>query len=95
MIAQVWENKEFETKKTLRKNPQIDIEIKIENQFPTDSLFFEFFNTLKINKNKSLTTKTLAEKYLKDRDFSLLKSWLNQLKSRPIYSLSKICSLAV
>ena len=39
--------------------------------------------------------KTLAEKYLKDRKFSLLKSCTKQLKRRHIYSLSKICPLAV
>jgi len=32
---------------------------------------------------------------MKDRNFSHLKTWLNQLKRRHIYNLSKICPLAV
>jgi len=43
----MWENKVFGNKKNTWENLQIDIEIKTKNQFPKDSLFFEFFNTLK------------------------------------------------
>jgi len=65
----------FGTKKNTWENLQIDIEIKITNQFPKDSLFFEFSNTLKTKKINLLTTKTLAKKLLKDGKNSLLKSW--------------------
>ena len=55
MIAQVWENKEFEKqitrkkllKKTLDRNINED-----QNQFPKTLFFFDFSNPLKINKDK-------------------------------------------
>jgi len=39
------------TKKNTRENHKIDVEIKIKNQFPNTLFFFEFFNTLKTNKD--------------------------------------------
>jgi len=53
MIAQVWENKVFEKEnnkeKYLEKTSNRFVK-KDQNQFPEDSLFFDFFNTLKTNK---------------------------------------------
>ena len=53
MIAQVWENKVFgnenNKEKHLRKIPNRFVK-KDQNQFPEDSLFFDFSNTFKTNK---------------------------------------------
>jgi len=99
MIAQVWENKVFETKKNNWENLQIDIEIKIKTNSQMTLFSLKNFNPWKKIKDRSFNHKnlyqTLAEKHLKYRKFSLPKSWWNQLKRRHIYSLSKICPLAV
>ena len=50
------------------------IEMKNKNQFPNTLFFFDFSNTLKQIKVNLFNPKTLAEKHLKDRNFSLLKS---------------------
>ena len=50
MIAQVWENKVFgkenNKEKYLKKIPNRFVK-KDQNQFPKDSLFFDFSNTLR------------------------------------------------
>ena len=46
MIAQMWENKVFGTKKNTWENLQIDIEIKIKTN-SQKTLFFEFFQHFK------------------------------------------------
>ena len=51
----------FGPKKNTWENLQIDIGIKIKNQFPKDYLFFEFSNTLKQIKIEHLNPKTLLK----------------------------------
>ena len=64
MIAQVWENKVFGNKnnkeKYLGKTPNRYWN-KDQNQFSKDSLFFNFFNTLKQIKDKTFGSKTLSK----------------------------------
>ena len=62
MIAHVWENKVFENKKEkclrkiLDRNRNRD-----QNQFPKDSIFLWFFQSLKKNKKNLFGTKTLQK----------------------------------
>ena len=74
-------NKEKHLKKILDR-----YENKDQNQFPKDSLFFNFSNTLKQIKIKLLGSKTLfklAVKQLKDGKRSSLKILLKTAQEKP------------
>ena len=51
----------FGIKKNNWENLQIDIEIKIKNHFPKDSIFFEISTLFKTNKDDLLSLKTLEK----------------------------------
>ena len=70
------------------KNLQIDIEIKTKNQFPKDSLFFEFSNTSKkIKKNTWKNLKIDIEIKIKNQfpKDSLFFEFSNTLKQKKIF----------